>query len=44
VLCRQLDQPAWVGLLVGAAGLVLIVLIIGRKTSHDGEPAPVATT
>ena len=44
VLCRQLDQPAWVGLLVGAAALVLIVLLVGRKSGHTGEPAPEATT
>jgi Na+/H+ antiporter NhaC len=31
VLCRQLDQPAWVGLLVGAAALAAIVLLVGRK-------------
>jgi Na+/H+ antiporter NhaC len=44
VLCRQLDQPAWVGLLVGAAALVLIVLIVGRKTTYTGEAAPGVTT
>jgi len=31
ILCRQFDQPAWVGLLAGTAALVLIVLIVGRK-------------
>ncbi len=44
VLCRQLDQPAWVGLLLGAAGLLLIVLLVGRKPTHTGEPGPEATT
>jgi Na+/H+ antiporter NhaC len=44
VLCRQLDQPAWVGLLLGVAALVLIVLLVGRKPTHADEPAPEPTT
>ena len=31
VLCRQLHQPAWVGLLVGSAALLVIVLAVGRR-------------
>ena len=31
VFCREFDQPAWVGLLIGAAALFAIMLTIGRK-------------
>ncbi len=43
ILCRQFDQPAWVGLLVGTGALVLIVLIVGRKPTRAAEPAPNTT-
>jgi Na+/H+ antiporter NhaC len=36
VLCRQFDQPPWVGLIVGTVALTLIVRVFGRKMS----PAP----
>ena len=31
VFCREFDQPAWVGLAIGAIALFLIVLVVGRK-------------
>ncbi|HUU94530.1 MAG TPA: Na+/H+ antiporter NhaC family protein, partial [Phycisphaerae bacterium] len=43
ILCRQFDQPAWVGLLAGTAALILIVLIVGRKPTRAAEPAPNTT-
>ena len=34
VLCRQYDQPWWVGMLAGAAALFVIVLVVGRKPKY----------
>ena len=33
VLCAVYDQPHWVGLLAGAGALLLIVLLVGRRTN-----------
>ena len=38
-LCNRFGQPWWVGMLAGAAALVLIVFIFGRKPRVT-EPAP----
>lgn len=33
LLCAVYDQPHWVGLLAGAGALLLIVLLVGRRTN-----------
>ena len=33
LLCAVYDQPPWVGLLAGASALLLIVLLVGRRTN-----------
>ena len=40
VLCRYYGQSAWVGLSLGVVALILIVVVMGRKTRPpDAEPA-----
>jgi len=40
VVCRQLGQPGWVGLVAGTGALLLIVLVVGRKPKYaDAVPA-----
>ncbi|MCK4340602.1 MAG: Na+/H+ antiporter NhaC family protein [Phycisphaerae bacterium] len=34
-LCRYADVPAWGGLLIGSAALVMILLVVGRKPAGE---------
>ena len=41
VLCRAYNQPWWVGLLVGTAMLLMIVLLIGRRPGLAQRPTAI---